>query len=126
MLNRKLIYKVISLTLLIWWQVANASGSQNLSSVVGNVQTNILTLAPLLTIVSYLAGVGFAIAGIIKFKAHKDAPTQVALSIPIVYLAVGAALLFLPSILSVAGNTVFGAGQGQSAATGSTGLGGSN
>lgn len=98
-----------------------AQSGQSLSDIVSNVQGNVLTLGPLLTIISYIAGVGFAIAGIVKFKAHKDNPQQVSLSQPIVYLAVGAGLLFLPSIMASAGSTVFGGSQ-TSAGKGSTGL----
>lgn len=109
-------------TLLMFWVGDVLAGSaQSLSDIVSNVQGNIITLGPLLTIVSYIAGVGFAIAGIVKFKAHKDNPTQVALSQPIVYICVGAGLLFLPSIMSSAGTTVFGGSQ-VSAGKGATGL----
>jgi hypothetical protein len=108
--------------LLVWSTDALASsGGQGLSDIVNNVQTNIITLGPLLTIVSYIAGVGFAIAGIVQFKAHKDNPTQVPLSKPLVYLGVGAALLFLPSIMASAGTTIFGGSQ-VSAGKGQTGL----
>ncbi len=106
-------------TLLCTEQVFAAA--QDLSAIVKNVQTNVETLAPLLTIISYVAGVGFAIAGIVQFKAHKDNPAQVPLSKPLVYLGVGAALLFLPSIMASAGSTVF-AGSETSAGKGDTGL----
>lgn len=108
--------------LLSFWVGDVLAADQSLSDIVSNVQGNIITLGPLLTIVSYIAGVGFAIAGIVKFKAHKDNPTQVALSQPIVYLCVGAGLLFLPSIMSSAGSTVFGSSGASSAGKGSTGL----
>lgn len=110
-------------TLLAFWvgDVMAQSG-QSLSDVVGTMQGNIQTLGPLLTIISYIAGIAFAIAGIVKFKAHKDNPTQVALSQPIVYICVGAGLLFLPSIMASAGSTIFGSGQAVSAGKGATGL----
>ena len=85
------------------------------------MQTNVVTLGPLLTIISYIAGVAFAIAGIVKFKTHKDNPQQATLSQAIVYLGVGAALLFLPTIMASAGTTVFG-GSETSAGKGDTGL----
>lgn len=96
------------LGLLMVTGVAYAGTGQDLTSVLGNVQTNIGTLAPLLSLVSYIAGIAFCIAGIVQFKAHKDNPTQVPLSKPLVYLGVGAALLFLPSIVTTAGATIFG------------------
>lgn len=82
--------------------------AKSLGAIVGNVQKSILSIVSLLIIIAYVAGVGFALAGILQFKAHKDNPTQVPLSKPIVFLAVSACLLFLPSIMSTAGKTVFG------------------
>lgn len=102
---------ISSIALITISEVALASqGGQQLKDIVGNVKTNITSLISLLIIVSYIAGVGFALAGILQFKAHKDNPTQVPLSKPIVLLAVAACLLFLPSIMSTAGKTVFGTG----------------
>lgn len=97
---------------------AFASGNQDLTAIAGTLYTNIKSLADLLTIISYIAGIAFAIAGVVQFKAHKDNPGQVPLSKPIVYLGVGAALLFLPSIITTAGATVFGSSGGTSASKG--------
>lgn len=65
-------------------------------------------LAKLITAGSYLAGLGFAIGAILKFKAHKDNPTQIPVGTPIALVFIAAALLFLPSILGVTGFTMFG------------------
>ena len=121
-LNKIVKYSALfGLLLLATQEVFASSGGQSLSDIVNNVQTNIKTLAPLLAIISYIAGIAFAIAGIVKFKAHKDNPSQVALSQAIVYLGVGAALIFLPMILQSAGSTVFG-GQATSAGGATTGV----
>jgi len=96
------------------------TASSGLSGVAEQVESQIRSIANLLVIVSYVAGVGFALGGVIKFKSHRDNPTQVPLSAPIVLLAVGACLLFLPNILEIAGQTVFGT-EAQTAADGLTG-----
>ena len=57
---------------------------------------------------SYVAGLALAIGAIMKFKQHKDNPTQITIGTPISLVFIAAALLFLPSILSVAGFTMFG------------------
>ena len=123
-LNKTITIIASSLAMLSAMLLSNqawAAGAQSLSDIVTNVQGNISTLGPLLTIVSYIAGVGFSIAGIVQFKAHKDNPQQVPLSKPLVYLGVGAALLFLPTLMKSAGTTVF-AGSETSAGYGDTGL----
>jgi intracellular multiplication protein IcmD len=99
----------------------SAFAAEGLADIVGRIQEQILTIGPLLTIIAYLSGVGFCIAGIVQFKAHKDNPAQVPLSKPIVYLCVGAGLLFLPTIMQSAGSTLFG-GSESSAGMGDTGL----
>ncbi|HSW94234.1 MAG TPA: type IV secretion protein IcmD [Gammaproteobacteria bacterium] len=83
---------------------------------VGGVATNVIgnlsNVAKLITAGSYVAGFGFAVAAIVKFKAHKDNPTQIAIGMPIALLFVGAALIFIPSVFSTAGITLFGAKSG--------------
>lgn len=79
------------------------------SSITGSFES----VTKLITAGSYLAGLGFAIGAIMKFKQHKDNPTQITIGQPIGLLVVAAALLFLPSILSVAGATMFGSSGGE-------------
>ena len=69
---------------------------------------------------SYIGGLAFSIGAIMKFKQHKDNPTQIPIGTPIALVFIAAALLFLPSILSVTGNTMFGPGAHQTA--GPTGI----
>lgn len=87
----------------------------------GGVATNpssIGSLATLITAGAYVAGFGFALGSILKFKAHKDNPTQTPLSKPIVLLFVAAALIFLPSIFKSTGGTLFESFAAASAADG--------
>lgn len=88
-----------------------AGGGTSLGDVASNVTGNLTNVAKLITAASYVAGVGFALMGMLKFKAHKDNPTQVPLSQPIVLMIIAAALIFLPSLIGSAGQTVWGGGQ---------------
>jgi hypothetical protein len=65
-------------------------------------------VSELLVRASLLCGVVFMIIGLMKFKAHKDMPAQIPLSTPIVLMAVGSALLFLPTFSELAGSALFG------------------
>ncbi len=105
----KILTFIVGLSVLLFQEFAMAA--KDLSSIASGLTSQIQSIASLLIIVSYVAGVGFALAGIIQFKAHKDNPTQVALSKPIVYLIVGACLLFLPTVISSSGQTIFGGSQ---------------
>ena len=64
---------------------------------VANV-TSSLNVTKLITAGSYVAGLGFAIGSIFKFKQHKDNPTQIPIGTPIALVLVSAAELFLPSL----------------------------
>jgi intracellular multiplication protein IcmD len=66
-------------------------------------------IARLITAASYVAGLAFAVGAVVKFKTHKDNPTQVPIGTPIAMLFVGAALIFIPSVFKAVGTTMFGA-----------------
>jgi intracellular multiplication protein IcmD len=94
--------------LFLWGDPSFAATDKTVGSLATTIKADIGTVAQLLIVISYIAGVGFALAGIIQFKAHKDNPTQTPLSKPMVYLIVGACLLFLPTVIRTAGQSVFG------------------
>ncbi|MEN9916916.1 MAG: Dot/Icm secretion system protein IcmD [Pseudomonadota bacterium] len=79
-------------------------------------------LAKLITAGAYMAGIGFVMASMLKFKAHKDNPTQIPIGTPIALLFVGSALIFLPHIFIIAGYTIFGGTSGAAGIHGVTGL----
>lgn len=77
-----------------------------------SITSSFTSLTKLITAGSYLAGLGFSIGAIMKFKQHKDNPTQIPIGTPIALVFISAALLFLPTILDVAGYTMFGTSGG--------------
>jgi intracellular multiplication protein IcmD len=72
--------------------------SSDVGSAAKQVRITIADIARLISSHSYVAGFAFALAAIAKFKAHKDNPTQVPISLPIALLFVAAALIFIPAI----------------------------
>lgn len=91
---------------------------QTLGTMAANVTSTMGQVAKLITACSYVAGVAFALLGMFKFKAHKDNPTQTPLSQPMVFIAISAGLIFLPSIIGTAGGTIFGNNAKQATASG--------
>ena len=87
---------------------ASASGI-GIGGVAAKVTSNVASIAKLITAASYVAGMAFAVGAIVKFKAHKDNPTQIPIGTPIALLFVGAALIFIPTVFRVSGQTMFGA-----------------
>ncbi len=88
---------------------AMAGGTtKNIGGIASLITTSFTAVTKLITATAYLAGMGFSVGSIIKFKAHKDNPAQVPIGQPVGLLIVAAALLFLPTILGVTGTTIFG------------------
>lgn len=88
------------------------AGSVFAGDTLGNMASRITgtfaAIGKLITAGSYIAGLGFAVGAILKFKQHKDNPTQVQIGQPISLVLIAAALLFMPTLLSTVGGTMFG------------------
>jgi intracellular multiplication protein IcmD len=107
---------------LLFGETSFASGG--LESIAANVVSTFSGVAKLITAGSYVAGLGFGVGAIMKFKAHKDNPTQITIGAPIALLFVAAALIFLPSIFTATGKTLFGPSASIASVEGKTTFGG--
>lgn len=87
---------------------ASGPAAGGIGGVASTATQNLRDIARLITAASYVAGMAFAVGAIVKFKAHKDNPTQIPIGTPIALLFVGAALIFIPSVYKVSGSTLFG------------------
>lgn len=104
-----------AMAVMLFSGAAYAQSTADIGTVAGNVTSTFEQIAELITAASYIAGLGFAVGSILKFKAHKDNPQQITVGVPIALMFVAAALIFLPSMFEVAGNTLFGSEHGTSA-----------
>jgi len=88
-------------------QAFAAGGTNDFTGLVSQVQQGLLK--PLMQVVvalAYVSGIGFSVGGIFKLKAHKDNPQQVTIGTALFLLGVGIALLFVPTLISMAGHSV--------------------
>lgn len=113
----RILLSLITPCLLLFFTEANAanpfSGGPSLGTAASNITGNFADVARLITAASYIAGLGFALSSLLKFKQHKDNPQQIPIGTPIALLFIGAALVFLPTIIGVANQTLFsGSGSG--------------
>lgn len=92
--------------------ISLAAGGVGIGAIANNIIDTLSDVARLITAGAFIAGIGFAVGAIMKFKQHKDNPTQIPIGTPIALIFVAAALLYLPSIIREGGETVFGAGGG--------------
>jgi len=116
---------LLSGTSVVWAAAASSSGGGGIGTIAANITQGLTNVAKLITAGSYVAGMAFAVGAIAKFKAHKEAPTQVPLSTPIALLFVGIALIFAPAVFQAGGATLFGSGasSGKGSAAGSATFG---
>lgn len=89
---------------------APTTTGKTIGSLAESVTGSLRNLAKLITAIAYIAGLGFAVGAILKFKQHKDNPTQIPIGTPVALLFVAAALIFLPMIFGMVGETLFGSG----------------
>lgn len=109
-------YAVMATVFLCLGIAGNAmAADQSIGNMASTIYGSFGQLAKLITAGSYLAGLGFSVGAIMKFKQHKDNPTQIPIGTPIALVFIAAALLFLPTILGVAGVTMFGGSGGTTA-----------
>ena len=101
------LFSFISLALLLFVGDALAD-NLTLGAMATNITGSFTEVSKLITAGSYIAGLGFAVGAIVKFKAHKDNAAQVPIGQPIALVFIAAALLFMPDILSITGQTMFG------------------
>ena len=97
---------VISLYLL----ATDVFATSGIGAVASQAKKQLSAIAQLITAGSYVAGMGFAVGAVVKFKAHKDNPTQQPIGVPIALLFVGAALIYIPSVFSTTGASLFASG----------------
>jgi len=75
------------------------SSGMTIGDMAESITDSFTDLTKLITAASYLAGLAFSIGATMKFKQHKDNPTQIPIGTPIALVFIAAALLFLSSIL---------------------------
>ena len=107
-------YLIGSALFLIAGYALAQGGGDTIGKVADNLTATMISFTKLISAGSYVAGISLALVALVKFKAHKDAPTQTALSMPLILLAVATGLIFLPSVINTIGASLFG-GNGQQA-----------
>lgn len=73
-----------------------------------NLKANFTQIGSLIIATAQVAGAGFTVASIFKFKQHKDNPTQVQIGTPFALLAVGVLLMFIPGLFKTSSKSIYG------------------
>jgi intracellular multiplication protein IcmD len=83
---------------------------ETISGMANNLRNQFSAIADLILATARVAGIGFSLAAIFKFKQHKDNPTQVPIGTPFALLAVGIILMFMKGIFDPAAKSIYGEG----------------
>jgi intracellular multiplication protein IcmD len=87
---------------------ADTASHTGIGQLAYNITQSFTDIGQLIIASAYIGGFILVIAAVFKFKQHKDNPTQIPMGTPVALLAIGAVLIFLPSIIGPAGKTIFG------------------
>ena len=89
--------------------VTHSAFAEDFGNVASNITSTFSNVSKLVTGGAYVAGLGFAVGAIMKFKMHKDNPQSTPIGTPVALVFIAAALVFLPTALETTGATMFGA-----------------
>ena len=95
-------------------------GTSDMYNLTNNITSASNRFTQLMTLLGYVGGSGFAIAGIYKLKLHVDNPGNTPLKDGLMRLAAGGALLSLPFIIRVIQGSVNNGDAGSNAIVGIT------
>ena len=87
---------------------ASVKNPDTISDMANNLKSQFSAIGDLILGTARVAGIGFTVAAIFKFKQHKDNPTQVTIGTPFALLAVGVMLMFMKNIFEPAGKSIYG------------------
>ena len=99
---------ILSVTSVLLFFFGSAQADKDIGTVASTVTATFGSVTKLITATAYVTGLGFSIGAMLKFKQHKDNPTQIPIGTPVAMLFIAAALIFIPNIFSVTGHTLFG------------------
>jgi len=80
---------------------AVAAATKDFSFTTKAIETSASRIPNLISTTAFIAGIGMAIAGVFKIKAHVDNPAQAPLKDGLIRLAVGGALLAFPLLTNL-------------------------
>ena len=120
MLKKLSLHASVAITsLLVAAPPAIAQSRRSVGEIAQSLQQQTTAVNTFLTVLPFVIGVGMAIGGFLKFRAHSQNPNDPSnkLSTAFMLLFVGAGLVAIPAVLGTGIETIFGNGQ-QTDATG--------
>jgi intracellular multiplication protein IcmD len=109
LIKKRCFRNIVMLGFLIFISCAlEAAPVSNIGQMAQLITQSFVSITKLITATAYVGGIGFSLGAIMKFRQHKDNPTQIPVGTPVAMLLVASALLFFPTVLNITGNSIFG------------------
>ncbi|MBP9721568.1 MAG: type IV secretion protein IcmD [Gammaproteobacteria bacterium] len=105
---RVIIFITFTLPVIIYAQGGSSSSPGGIDKLFNNITGSLGAVAAAILSISFIAGLGFGVASIFKFKQHKDNPNQTPLGQPMALLGIAVMLIWLPFLLQSLGATITG------------------
>lgn len=89
--------------------------AQDVGTIAEGLTSQVSQIGTLISVISFVLGVGVAIAGLMKFRAHSQNPNDPSnkISTAFILMFVGAGLVAVPAVLGSGISTIFGDGAEQ-------------
>lgn len=91
----------------------------NIGDMAANINSTFAQIAALVGGASYLFGLVFVLVGLFKFKQHRDNPQQVQIGTAFTLIGIGVCMIFLQTLITQSGSTVFSSDMTSGGASGS-------
>lgn len=86
-----------------------ALADEDIGEMANRLSEQLASIARFISIVSFVAGLGIGMSGILKLKNHSQNPAQVPLSQPMMRILVACGLIALPTVMGNGITTLFSA-----------------
>ena len=99
---------IVGLGLLVTSALSFADDPITISAIASNMSNTVTYAVEIMSAGALAWGIVLIVIGILKFKAHKDQPTQIPLSTGLMYLCVGAGLTMVPILIPTFNQALIG------------------
>ena len=106
---KRILFNLLAFGVVFFNQVCLAdTETQDIGDIADNLTFQIKDMHNTIIVIAYVAGFGFMIASMFKFKQHKESPQQVPIGGGIALFVVAVLLVFMPALITPTQESIYG------------------